>query len=76
MQQLKAFNYQRIYTNPAFKPDFVKIHTCYERLFDHYLPSGQRTEGEGEVETFSVPWMTAYVPATARLPWSAIIWPA
>ncbi|MGW8161954.1 MAG: deoxyguanosinetriphosphate triphosphohydrolase family protein, partial [Desulfobulbales bacterium] len=37
MLELKKFNYERIYRNPAFKPDFDKIHTCYEKLFDHYL---------------------------------------
>lgn len=47
LKTLKAFNYQRIYTNPAFKPDFVKIHRCYEQLFAHYLERLQRTESEG-----------------------------
>ncbi|MDW7773323.1 MAG: HD domain-containing protein [Desulfobulbaceae bacterium] len=37
MLQLKKFNYEKIYRNPAFKPDFAKIHLCYERLFAHYL---------------------------------------
>ncbi len=37
LKQLKAFNYQRIYTNPAFKPDFIKIDQCYEQLFAYYL---------------------------------------
>ena len=37
MLDLKKFNYERIYRNPAFKPDFAKIHLCYERLFEHYL---------------------------------------
>ncbi len=35
--ELKRFNYERIYRNSAFKPDFVRIHACYERLFSHYL---------------------------------------
>ncbi|MFP7755134.1 deoxyguanosinetriphosphate triphosphohydrolase family protein [Thermodesulfobacteriota bacterium B35] len=35
--ELKSFNYRRIYCNPAFKPDFRRIHTCYEQLFSHYL---------------------------------------
>jgi dGTPase len=34
---LKKFNYERIYRNPAFKPDFDKIHICYVQLFEHYL---------------------------------------
>ncbi len=34
--ELKKFNYDRIYKNPAFKPDFNKISNCYENLFVHY----------------------------------------
>ena len=37
MLEMKQFNYERIYRNPAFKPDFARIHVCYERLFAHYL---------------------------------------
>jgi dGTPase len=37
MLELKKFNYEFIYRNPAFKPDFDKIHICYTRLFEHYL---------------------------------------
>ena len=43
LQQLKVFNYQRIYTNPAFKPDFVKIHRCYEQLFAYYLTQAEKS---------------------------------
>lgn len=43
LQQLKVFNYQRIYTNPAFKPDFVKIHRCYEQLFAYYLERAEKS---------------------------------
>jgi dGTPase len=42
LHQLKAFNYRRIYTNPAFKPDFEKIHRCYEGLFEWYLERATR----------------------------------
>ena len=35
--ELKKFNYDRIYRNPAFKPEFDKIHICYARLFEHYF---------------------------------------
>ena len=35
--ELKTFNYERIYKNPAFKPDFKRIHLCYEQLFDFYI---------------------------------------
>ena len=46
LKQLKAFNYQRIYTNPAFKPDFAKIHDCYERLFEYYLERARQGGSE------------------------------
>jgi dGTPase len=49
LKQLKAFNYQRIYTNPDFKPDFDKIHRCYEQLFGHCLERAAQT-GAGEPE--------------------------
>ncbi|WPD21259.1 MAG: dNTP triphosphohydrolase [Candidatus Electrothrix scaldis] len=35
--ELKKFNYERIYRNPFFKPDFRRIHSCYEQLFSFYL---------------------------------------
>lgn len=63
LQQLKAFNYQRIYTNSAFKPDFVKIHKCYERLFAHFLHRAQRMEGEGGGRDFLRSMDSAYVAA-------------
>lgn len=37
MLELKKFNYERIYRNEAFKPDFDKIHVCYASLFEHYF---------------------------------------
>ncbi len=40
--QLKKFNYERIYKNPAFKPDHKKIHHCYEKLFAYYLSDLQK----------------------------------
>ncbi|CAK8712797.1 Dgt: deoxyguanosinetriphosphate triphosphohydrolase-like protein [Candidatus Electrothrix laxa] len=35
--ELKKFNYERIYRNPLFKPDFKRIHSCYDQLFSFYL---------------------------------------
>ena len=46
MLELKKFNYERIYRNPAFKPDFDKIHICYTRLFEHYLEQLEK-DGRG-----------------------------
>jgi dGTPase len=59
LQCLKVFNYQRIYTNPAFKPDFVKIHHCYEQLFTYYL---ERTEKAG-LEVAGPGCMSSMAPA-------------
>jgi dGTPase len=67
LKTLKAFNYRRIYTNPAFKPDFVKIHRCYEQLFAHYLERLHRAESEGGDRDFlrsiSANYMAAHSPA-------------
>lgn len=40
--ELKKFNYERIYRNPAFKPDFVLIRACYRSLFEHFMEAIQR----------------------------------
>lgn len=61
LKTLKAFNYQRIYTNPAFKPDFVKIHRCYERLFAHYLERLHRADKEGCDRDFLRSMSAAYL---------------
>ncbi|PIE59026.1 MAG: phosphohydrolase [Desulfobulbus propionicus] len=37
LHRLKEFNYEAIYTNARFKPDYDKIHRCYEQLFDFFL---------------------------------------
>ena len=47
--ELKKFNYERIYRNPAFKPDFERIHTCYEQLFAYYLQELVHDRRESEV---------------------------
>jgi len=67
LQQLKAFNYQRIYTNPAFKPDFVKIHRCYEQLFAHYLGRIEKEDadasGSGFPGSMAPLYLTTHSPA-------------
>ena len=67
LHRMKVFNYQRIYTNPAFKPDFAKIHLCYERLFDHYLDLAHRAErGEHDrsfLRSMSPAYLAAHGPA-------------
>ncbi len=68
LKELKTFNYQRIYTNPAFKPDFVKIQRCYEQLFDYYLDQLHRAEQGGADRDFlrsmSTVYMAAHNPAS------------
>lgn len=61
LRQLKTFNYQRIYTNPAFKPDFVKIHCCYERLFEHYLGLAEGADSEGKTRAFLCSMPSSYI---------------
>jgi dGTPase len=47
--ELKKFNYERIYRNPAFKPEFDKIHLCYARLFEYYLEQLEKDSKGSEV---------------------------
>lgn len=49
MLELKKFNYERIYRNPTFKPDFDRIHTCYEQLFAYYLQELDQDKRGSEV---------------------------
>lgn len=67
LKELKIFNYQHIYTNPAFKPDFVKIRRCYEQLFDYYLDQLHRVEQEGGdrhfLRSMSSNYVTSHTPA-------------
>ncbi|MCL1980492.1 MAG: phosphohydrolase, partial [Proteobacteria bacterium] len=67
LHRLKTFNYQHIYTNPAFKPDFAMIHECYERLFDHHLDLAHRAErGEHDrsfLKSMSPDYLAAHGPA-------------
>jgi dGTPase len=37
LKELKEFNYQNIYMNPAIKKDFPKIQNCYQVLFETYI---------------------------------------
>ncbi len=44
--ELKAFNYKRIYHNPAFKPDLEIIFACYRALFEHFMNILQRESND------------------------------
>lgn len=44
--ELKQFNYDRIYLNPAIKKDEEKIKTCYHTLFYAYLEEVDSRQGK------------------------------
>ncbi len=65
---LKKFNYERIYTNPAFKPDFLKIHHCYEQLFEYFLEQLGRKRIHGNersvfLHSISSEYLSVHEPA-------------
>ncbi|OGQ94885.1 MAG: phosphohydrolase [Deltaproteobacteria bacterium RIFOXYD12_FULL_57_12] len=51
LQELKRFNYQRIYLNPAIKTGLQKIKECYDRLFAVYLDDIARGRRDSVVFT-------------------------
>ena len=65
---LKTFNYERIYKNPAFKPDFKRIHICYEQLFGYYMsqpaydPAGSEV-GRSFLNSMSDTYINNHPPA-------------
>lgn len=66
MLELKKFNYERIYRNPAFKPDYDKIHICYTRLFEHYLEQLDRpdsSEGQNILGSMTEQYLDNHTPA-------------
>ena len=65
---LKTFNYERIYTNPAFQPDYKRIHLCYEQLFAYYMgrmahdPTASEV-GRGFLNSMPAAYIKKYPPA-------------
>ena len=49
LRLLKAFNYERIYLNPAIKKDLIKIQNCYRVLFESYLEHLEREQQESAI---------------------------
>jgi len=49
LKELKGFNYERIYLNPAIKKGLAKITTCYKVLFESCLDQFARPEHHGEM---------------------------
>lgn len=63
LKRLKDFNYRRIYTNQAFKPDHAKIHRCYQAVFDHCLKRAEQARTSGGERGFLTGVPAAYVEA-------------
>ncbi|RJX19704.1 MAG: HD domain-containing protein [Desulfobulbus sp.] len=65
MLEMKQFNYERIYRNPAFKPDFARIHVCYEKLFVHYLRQLDLPpeDGGGLLDSMALDYLRGLPPA-------------
>jgi len=49
LKELKAFNYERIYLNPAIKKGLASIASCYKVLFASCLDQFARQEREAEM---------------------------
>ena len=49
LKELKAFNYERIYLNPAIKKGLARITTCYRVLFASCLDQFARQERQAEI---------------------------
>lgn len=58
--ELKKFNYEQIYHNPLFRPDFNKIAVCYEALFAYYLNKLDKGEENSEICIFTAKMSEAY----------------
>jgi dGTPase len=51
LQQLKIFNYERIYLNPLIKKELGRIEACYRQLFAFYLDDITRQQGQSVIFT-------------------------
>ena len=51
LKELKTFNYEYIYMNPAIKKEFRKIQECYRVLFETYLDQVVKVETTSEIFT-------------------------
>jgi len=49
LKELKEFNYQKIYMNPAIKKDFPKIQNCYRVLFETYVDDVQKQKKDSAI---------------------------
>ena len=51
LQELKQFNYRRIYLNPLIKQGLDRIKNCYRTMFDRYLDDFNQRHGETPIFT-------------------------
>jgi len=49
LKELKEFNYQNIYMNPAIKQDFPKIQNCYRVLFETYIDDVKKQKTDSAI---------------------------
>lgn len=49
LKELKEFNYQNIYMNPAIKKDFPKIQKCYRVLFETYADDVKKQKRDSAI---------------------------
>jgi len=68
LQELKAFNYQYIYMNPAIKEDLPRIRNCYRVLFETYLDQVVKLETGSEIfsemlDSMEPSYMEKHAPA-------------
>jgi len=66
--ELKHFNYERIYQNPAFKPDFLLIRTCYRALFEYFMEvieggAAVKRKNRGFLSTMTDEYFDTHLPA-------------
>ena len=63
--ELKKFNYEQIYLNPALKKDLHLIEACYEAMFDRYLDCVRHGRGDGVRREFIEHLEGSHLRATA-----------
>jgi dGTPase len=49
LKELKEFNYQNIYMNPAIKKDYPKIQNCYRVLFEIYVDDVEKQKRDSAI---------------------------
>lgn len=67
LNELKKFNYARIYLNPKIKKELAKITACYRTMFESYLEQIERGQRDSIIFTRYLKDMAAsYVESRAK----------